>query len=64
MNLTKIKTQVKHAIIRQVGLTVINDPKNKVCQIEIGCKNTVEAFPIIFIVFRTVENGQDFVSFL
>ena len=64
MNLTKNKTQVKHAIIRQAGLTVLNDFKNKVFQIKTGCKNTVEAYPIIFIVFRTVENVQDFISFV
>ena len=64
MNLTKNKTQVKHAIIRQVGFLVLNDFKNKVCQIKTRCKNTVEAYPIIFIVFRTVENGQDFISFV
>lgn len=64
MNLTKNKTQVKHKIIRQAGLTVLNDFKNKVCQIKSGCKNTAVAFPIIFIVFRTVANGQDFISFV
>ena len=57
MNLTKNKTQVKHAIIRQAGLTVLNGFKKKVCQIKTGCKNIVEAFPFVFIVFRTVENG-------
>ena len=56
--------EIKHAIIRQAELTVPNDFKNKVCQIKTGCKNTVEAYPIIFIVFRTVENGQDFISFV
>ena len=64
MNLTKNKTQVKHAVIRQAGWTVLNEFKNKVCQLKKGCKNIVASFPIIFIVFMTVENSQDFISFV
>lgn len=57
-------TEVKHANIRQAGLTVLNDFKNKVYQLKTGCKNTVDAIPAILIAFRTVENGQDFISFV